>query len=166
MTTPHPNLTGAEIHEPKGIDSAAVDQLYSATGGGSGIFQKIKVANIDATSVKNVNKIYLNVEFDDISTAQSVWVVAPLAGTVTGIKSVIGGPLASVNAALTFEIGGTLITGSGITVAFSGSAGGTVDSSTPTAANAVTAGQAIECITDGGSTNIVKCVLTIEITLS
>lgn len=111
-----------------------------------------------------MGKVYLNVRIPDISTAGSDWVVSPIAGTVSKIYSVIHGTIATANAALTFELGGTAITGAGITVAYSGSAAGDVDSATPTALNTVAAGGAIECITDGASTNAVPCDLLIEIT--
>lgn len=166
MTTSHSILTGSEIHEPKGIDSAAVNQVYTASGGGSGSWKKVNASMIDSTSIKNTNKVYLNVEFSDISTAQSVWVVCPLAGDITNIQSVIHGAIASANAVITAEIGGTLVTDSEVTVAHAGSAAGDVDSAVPTGANTVTAGQAIELITDGGSSNTVACTMTIEITLS
>jgi len=111
-----------------------------------------------------MGKVYLNVRIPDISTAGSDWVVSPVAGTITKIWSVIHGTIATADAGLSFELGGTAITGGGITVAYSGSAAGDVDSATPTALNTVAAGGAIECITDGASTNAIPCDLTIEIT--
>jgi hypothetical protein len=35
-TTAHANLTGANLHEPKGVATATVDQIYQADGAGSG----------------------------------------------------------------------------------------------------------------------------------
>ncbi len=61
------------------------------------------------------------------------------------------------------EIGGTLVTNSAITITQSGSAAGDVDSSTPSAANTVTAGQAIEVISDGLSTTNVDATITLVI---
>lgn len=164
--TDHNVLTGSQIHEPKGTDSASADQVFRADGGGSGDFRKVTKDMIDETVVFGLNKIYLTVTIDDISTAQSDWVVSPVAGLITNIWSIIDGAIATADADLTFELGGTLVTGSEITVATSGSAAGTVDTSAPTAANAVTAGLGIECITDGASTNTIKCTITIEITLT
>jgi hypothetical protein len=92
--------------------------------------------------------------------------VSPVAGTITKIYSVINGAITGANTILTPKIAGTAITGGAITIGFSGSAEGDVDSSTPTALNEITAGSAIEIETDGGSTGTVKAVLTIEITLS
>ena len=55
------------------------------------------------------------------------------------------------------------MTNGGITIANAASAAGDVDSSTPTAANALTAGQALECITDGGSTDASKAVVSVVV---
>lgn len=39
----HRNLTGASLHEPKGVENAASDTVYTADGAGSGSWQTIKV---------------------------------------------------------------------------------------------------------------------------
>ena len=121
---------------------------------------------VETAGGQSLKKVYLTTSITDISTAGQIYVVSPVAGTITKIYSVINGAIATANSILTPKIAGTAITGGAITVAFSGSAAGDVDSSTPTAANAITAGAAIEIETDGGSANTVEVVLTIEITLS
>jgi hypothetical protein len=110
------------------------------------------------------NKIYLTVTMADVSTASSVWVVSPVAATFSKLYSVINGAIATADAAITTEIGGTAVTGGALTIANSGSAAGDVDSATPTAANTLTAGQALEIITDGASTNTVIATFTVELT--
>ena len=122
--------------------------------------------SIETDGGQSLKKVYLTTSITDISTAGQIYVVSPVAGTITKIYSVINGAIATANSILTPKIAGTAITNGAITVAFSGSAAGDVDSSTPTAANAITAGAAIEIETDGGSANTVEVVLTIEITLS
>lgn len=109
----------------------------------------------------DVDQFLLNVTMADISTGSSVWVVSPYAATIEKIYSVIDGAITVGNAAISVEIGGTAVTGAGITIAYSGSGAGTVDSSTPTALNTVTAGQAIEIITDGGSTDTAIATFTL-----
>jgi len=39
MTTPHANLTGANLHEPKGVATATAQHVYIANGSGSGNWQ-------------------------------------------------------------------------------------------------------------------------------
>jgi len=130
-------------------------------------YDNIRILNhLDAVTATaaEVSQYALTVTMADISTAGSVWVVAPHAGTIAAIYSVINGAIITVNAGITTEIAGAAVTGGAITIAFTGSAAGVVDSCTPTAANTVTAGQAIEIITDGASTNTVIATFTILIT--
>lgn len=113
----------------------------------------------------SLKKIYLTVKMTDISTAGDVFIPMPVAGTVSKLYSVIDGAIINANAVITPSIDGIDITNGVITIAFSGSDAGIVDSSTPTADNVVTAGTFIRLETDGGSTNTVAAVFTIEITL-
>jgi len=121
---------------------------------------------VETGSGQSLKKIRLYTSIADISTAGQIYVVSPVAGTISKIYSVINGAIGTADAVLTPKIAGTAITNGAITVAYSGSAAGDVDSSTPTAANTITAGAAIEIETDGASSNTVEVVLTIEITLS
>jgi len=161
--TNHKDLTGVALHEPKGFAAAAANTLYIANGSGSGAFSKIQVAHVDTTSIKNVNFIPLTFEFENISTARSAWVVCPLAGDVDKIWSVLDGAITGADCIFSFEIGGTVITNGGITIANSGSAAGDIDSSTPSGAKTLTAGQAIEIISSGASTGAKSCTFTFEI---
>jgi hypothetical protein len=162
----HNALTGASIHEPKGASSAAADEVMTATGAGGIVFKKLDPENLDASTIKNTNKIYLNYELVDISTAKSDWLVVPVAGKITKIWSVIDGAITVADAILSFEIATVAVTNGNITVAFTGSAAGDVDSSTPTALNVLAAGQALEIITNGGSTGSINATLTFEIDIT
>lgn len=153
--TAHASLTGADLHEPKGVAAADSGQVYIADGAGSGTW----------TTLVNANKAYITARLEDISTAKSVFVVPGVAGDVSKIYSVIDGAIATADCTLSFEIAGTPITSGDITIAYSGSAAGDVDSSTPSAANTITAGQAIEIITSGASTNTVNATITFIIDL-
>jgi len=127
-------------------------------------YTDVKGLKINGTEVVStateLNQFVLFGEIADISTAGSSWVVSPYAGTIEKIYTVIDGAITGGNAAITFEIDGVAVTDAGITIAYSGSGAGDVDSSEPTAKNSVDAGQPIEIITDGGSTNVVKAVVT------
>ncbi len=119
-----------------------------------------------SATVTTAWKKYVFGEIANISAAASSWAIAPVAGTITKIWTVIDGAITVGDAAITFELGGTAITGGAITIAYSGSAAGTIDSCVPTALNTVTQGQAIEIITDGGSTDAAKAVVMFEVTPS
>ena len=151
MTVNHKDLTGAALHERKGVAAAGASQVYVANGSGSGTWQKISTSEIDAT-FKNSNKIVLNMEVDDLSAAESHFIVSPLAGDIEKIWCVLDSAIALADTTLTAEIGGVAVTNGVVTIAYSGSAAGDVDSATPTGANTVTAGQAIEIVC-GGETN-------------
>jgi len=105
----------------------------------------------------------VTVAIGDISTAGSVWAVPGVAGSIVKISNVIDTTITTANAGLTFEIGGTAVTGAAITIAFSGSLPGDVDSSAPSALNVITASEAIEIVKDGASTVASNGVVTFEI---
>jgi hypothetical protein len=105
----------------------------------------------------------LTTRIADISVASSAWVVSPIHGKVVKVYSVIDGAITVADATLTPKIGGTSMTNGAITVAYSGSAAGDVDSSDPDANNEVAAGEAIEVATDGGSTGSVAAEITLVI---
>lgn len=46
MSTSHASLTGAELHEPKGIESATVKEVYVADGAGSGSWTTLDYASL------------------------------------------------------------------------------------------------------------------------
>lgn len=149
----HASLSGSQLHEPKGAASAASGAVYIADGAGSGSW----------TVADTINKVTLTCRLDDVSTASSVYVVAPIAGTVSKIYSVLQGAITVADSVVTASIGGVNLTNGSLTVAQSGSAAGDVDSCTPTANNTVSAGQAIKITTDGASTTAAALLLTIVI---
>ncbi|MFA6125526.1 hypothetical protein [Sphingomonas sp.] len=113
--------------------------------------------------VPPVSTKFLTVMIEDVSTAGQIYVVPGFRGKIKKINSVLNGAIATANAVLTAKIAGTAVTGSTVTIAFSGSAAGDIDTATPTAANYFTDEQAIEIETDGGSDNAVQVVVTLEL---
>ena len=112
-----------------------------------------------------LNTYTLNVALNDVSTGSSCFVVAPKAGTITNIHSVIDGAITTADAVITANVnGGTNITDT-ITIANSGSAAGVVDNCVPSDNNTVAAGNYIKLTTNGASDNAVSAVFTITITL-
>lgn len=155
MAVEHSTLTDPDLHEPKGASSAAANTAYIANGSGSGAW----------TVLKDLNKMCLTVKHTDMANATSVWVVAPLAGNITKIYSVIDAAF-DVDTTVTASIAGVSVTNGVITITASGSAAGDVDSCTPTAAYAVTAGQAIKLLSSGAGTTVGAATFTIEISLT
>ena len=113
--------------------------------------------------MRTLNDYFLHAEIADVSTASSTFVPVPDSGKIIKIISSLQGAISGGNAGISFEIGGTAVTGGGITVAHSGSAAGDVDTAEPTAANEVQEDGTIEMITDGGSTGTKKLNITFVI---
>ena len=153
----HKDLTGADLHECKGAATAAAGTVSVADGAGSTSWTDI------ISPLKAANRIALTTRFADISTAASVFVASPMAGTVIGIYVTLHGAITVANSTVTAKIAGVAMSGVSITVAYSGSAGGSVFSGEPTGNNTVAAGQAIEILTDGGSTTAMAADVTILI---
>lgn len=156
----HSQATGSELHEPKGAESASVSTTYISDGAGSGAWSFVEW---DTISEKEV-VVYAYVP--DISTAGSNYVVSPYTGAITKIYTVISGPITGADTTISFEIAGTGVLDGGLVVAVSGSAAGVVDSSTPSSANVISAGQALEIVSDGASTGVVSANVTIVIEVS
>ena len=112
----------------------------------------------------DLNTYTLNVALADVSTASSCFVVAPKAGTISAIHSIIDGTLATDNAVVTANVNGGSNISNQITIANSSGAG-TIDTCSPGDNNTVSAGNYIQLTTDGASTNTVSAVFTITITL-
>ena len=113
--------------------------------------------------MRTLNDYFITAEIEDISTASSTFVAIPDGGKVVKILTALQGAISGADAAITFEVGGSAMTNSAITVAQSGSAAGDVDTSEPSAANRVEEGGTIEMITDGGSTGTAKLLVTFVI---
>lgn len=162
-TTPHSTLTGSDLHEPKGAASASANTLYVADGSGSGSWLKITSANLDLTSLFNVNVFHVSVPFLDIGTAGSIWVPVPHAAILNSVVCILQGAAATTDTILT--VANTALSTIGtITVAFSGSAGGDVDTLTASVNNTFSANTFVRITSDGGASNAVRAELVLTFT--
>lgn len=96
-------------------------------------------------------------EIVDLTGASPKYAVAPIAGTINKIYSIIDGALATGDATLTPSINGVAITGGAITITQAGSAAGDLDESTPTAANTVAAGDKLSIAIGGTNSAARRC---------
>ena len=183
MTVQHADLTGADLHESKGVASAGAGTVYVADGAGSGTWTNLEAANLDFSAftdgnfvivtsgvpdevtLNNANQVALFCYIADIGTTNPAYVVSPIDGTILAIWSVI---YTSVNAdtTLTASIGGVNVTDGVITVTAAGSAAGDVDSAVPSANNDVVAGQAIRILSDGAAAGPTPAMITIGLDVS
>jgi len=135
MATQHSTLTGSDLHEPKGADSASANEVYVANGTGSGSWTPLSFS--------------FNTHIEDISSPTDVYIPIPYAGVIKKITTVTSGSLTGGDLVLTFYDSSSNSMGS-ITVANSGSAAGDVDTLSPASNNVVTANDYIRINGDGG----------------
>ncbi len=98
----------------------------------------------------------------DAGTAQSRYVVSPHAGNIVAAYAVNSVANTTTKTVLTLKIATVLVTMPAWEIAAT-QAVGIVSSSVPTAANVVTAGQAIEIISDGGTDASMPVTITLVI---
>ena len=111
--------------------------------------------------MRTLNDYFITSAIPDVSSASSTFVVVPDAGRIIKIfahnKATTTG-----TAAITFEIDGVACTTGAISHIAASSACKQYTAE-PTALNNVLEGSALECITDGGSTNTSKMEITFVI---
>ena len=138
----HNTLTDPYLHEPKGVASAASGKVYVANGAGSGAW------TAKETLVGETLAGYI----DNISAVSTVYVPIPFAGTISKVVTVLEASIASADSTITVKNSAAASMGT-ITVAYSGSAAGDIDTLLPSSNNTVTADSFITIASDGGSTN-------------
>lgn len=152
----HKNLTGTDLHESKGVASASSGTVYKADGAGSGSWVNL------LASTKNNNLMTFCGQFTNLSAAaSSIWLPMTTAGKITAVYVTLQNAITVANATVTVKIAGVTATGGSITVTQAGSAAGSIFSCTPSAANTVTAGSALEIHSDGGSTTACVAYVTV-----
>jgi len=148
----HSTLTGSNLHEPKGIASAAADTVYVADGAGSGAF-------VDRYLLGE-SKITLTLA--DVSTAETIYLPIPYAGTVVKIVTVLENAITTADATITAKNSAGASMGT-ITITQSGSAAGDVDTLAPASNNTVTDDDYITVETDGASNTAARLFVTIVV---
>lgn len=175
----HVDITDPDIHEPKGAAAASGDTVYVADGAGSGTWQQITLSQISATAQSDLlqdvedgildgtissldAEVFVNAEIPDISTLDTILVPIPVNATLIQAHVVLQGAITVADAVVTFTDASDNSMGTGITVAFTGSAAGDSYTFTPTANNALTGPTYMKVKTDGGSTTAQKLFVTLH----
>ena len=151
----HSSLTGADLHEAKGYDTATSGQVRVADGAGGGSM---------VTVHGGLNQYVFTMHIQDASSAtaalNSAYLAMPFPCTVNLVQSVAYAAIATTDNILTVANNGGSSMGT-ITVAFTGSAIGDVDSLTPASNNTFTLGQKMSVISNSGSAT--ACPMTITV---
>jgi hypothetical protein len=155
----HSSLTGSDLHETKGADTASADTVHVADGSGATSWQKIAPANI-ASSVFNVNKDTLTVVVPTPTAAFTYYLAVPWDCTLNTVYGTVGGTPGSALDIDIYNDAGVLIDDIGFAVT---AVAGDVDNFTANANNTFTAGETIR-ITSAGAAGTVSVVLTFTFT--
>lgn len=157
----HSNLTGSDLHEPKGASSASNNTVYVSDGAGSGAWSKIDTDSMDTSSVKNVNKFKVMVVFEDVSTAGDIFIPVSEDCDLNDVTAIIDGALATSDVTLTINNNGGSNMGT-LVVPYSSSSAGDVVSQNSLSNNSLSADQYVKISSDGASTNTVSATIMLD----
>lgn len=99
----HKDLTGDDLHEPKGLTSAPVGSVYVANGGGTGTWKKVGKDQIDSTGITGLTTRTLTLVHPNIKTAnKAAYRTVQVPGSLIRIAGIIDGvPTEDVTLAIT-----------------------------------------------------------------
>lgn len=127
-------------YQPKVYRKQGGDEIVVVSGG--------KITEEPGGAV--LGRTVLNADMADSGVASSTFVVCPFAGTLVGLAAVNHVANTTTQTLLTARIGGVSVTIPTWSLTAT-QAAGVASAVVPTGANAITAGQVIEFISDGGS---------------
>ena len=151
----HKDLTGAELHEPKGADSASDGDVYVANGAGSGAWTAIY------SGIIALNQYFQTSRMDDISAVNNrVFFDTPVQSEIVSLSAILDGAVTTGDATLSIYVNGVLFTDT-LVVPFASSTVGTRASMAAITANTVSAGSVIEVRSNGGCDTTQKAYITL-----
>jgi len=159
----HASLTGAELHEPKGVASASVNTTYVADGSGSGAWQKIGSSSINTGSILNLNKGAFTYTFTDIGTAASKYIGIPFGCTINKITVCVQSSPTTSPTVLTFR--NDAGTSMGTITILAAAIPGAIGTLSPSSNNSFTTDTKFQIDTDGGAANNPDAVISVTYTL-
>lgn len=143
MPIQHRDIADGEIHETKGVTTAPLNSFLKAGPGNVGVWA--------------FDEDFIDLDIATLATATSYNLIMPHSGTFLKLYSVIDGAIGTADTTLTLKINGTNVTNGVITIPFSGSAAGQINSAFPTALNTATQGQLVTLTCNGVSSGTVRC---------
>jgi len=144
MAVQHSTITDPNIHEPKGVATAAANTVYVSLGNGTGVWTPLTYTIL--------------VKLKNISTSETVFVPVPFSAKVVRSITTLQGSISGTNAV----VGVANNDGSPMestTVITAGSAAGSTFSTTITTNNTMTQGQTIRVSTNGASTGSTEALV-------
>lgn len=157
MSVLHKNLSGEDLHEPKGIETAASGDVYIADGAGSGSWEPV------TNDILGLNEYSLTESITDISAANGrVYFRAPIKSEMIGLSVVLDGAIATSDDILTIYVDNILFADS-LTVPFAASGAGVASNVAIATTNTVNEGSLIEVRTNGASDNSVRAFVQLRL---
>ena len=157
----HSGLTGADLHESKGVAAASANSVAVADGAGSTTFKKITTLSADTASWVAINKMNYIVTIPSAAAVSDFYIPFNRAGNVVRIDAALCGAITVTDLTLTVRNGATVI--GTLTIPQAGSAAGTAGGITISSNNAIALGGVLR-ITSNAVTGAVPVVITIDVT--
>ncbi len=159
----HKDLSNSELHEAKNIANAATSDAGKVLTPSASTAGTSELRYLVDSEVKN-KRCYISLYYPDVANKSDMFLPMTFAGTVKDIKCVIDGAIGTADTVLTFKVNTTAMTNGTLTIAYSGSAAGDMDSCTPTALNVFTATDYLRVTSDvaGSGTVNATILFTIE----
>lgn len=148
MAIQHADLTGAQVHEPKDIDTASLGEVYVADGSGSGNWVALN------NTFYNQNQYVLSQRMDDLAAAGSIYFNIPFRSKLLQMVVI---PYGTIDADTDLDIymDGVLFA-DGLTLVAAGSGAGLKQSLVTTTPHALDAGDILRVESNGAATASVR----------
>jgi hypothetical protein len=155
MAIEHADLTGDQLHEPKGADAAADGTVYVADGAGSGAWEDLLAGII------NQNLYTMEQRFDDLSAAGSIYFNVPYNSELNKLNVILYGTV-DADTVVTVYINGVLFADS-LTIVAAGSSAGQVKTLSVTTPHTIPANSVVTITSDGAATASVRGEVQLEL---
>jgi len=159
--TAHRDLTGDDLHEPKGIEFAPIGTVYVSDGNASGEWKQISTTEIDYGSIFNINKYKLYYTLKDISTASTVFIPISDNCRLNLVTGVINGTITGADCKIELKNNGLTSMGM-FEISYTTSGAGVVNQFIPTANAELVAPGYIVMVCGGESTGVVDLNLVLD----
>lgn len=159
----HKDLTGVDLHEPKGQAAASLNTVYVADGLGSGVHKKIPLVSLDLTTMESPNTYYLSGVLPDVSTSSLLLIPVIDQSTLISARCTLNSNITVADSTLTFlrQDGASL--GTPLVIPFAGSALGVGYSFAASTNTTIAASGWVIIQTDGLSTTAAALSVTLKL---
>lgn len=159
----HKDLTGTDLHEPKGQAASAVNTVYVSDGAGSGTHKKVPLVSLDLTTMESPNTYYLSGVLPDVSTSSLILFPVIDASTLISARCTLNAAITVANSTLTFTRQDGASLGAGLVIPFTGSAIGIGHSFAATTNQTIAASGWVQVTTDGLSSSAAALSITLKL---